>query len=141
MKRIVILGGGTGGTMMANRLARALPSDGWRVTVIDRDDLHVYQPGLLFLPFGQYRPEEILRPRARLLDPHIELHLGEIDRIAPTENAVFMKGGARFGYDVLVVATGSRILPEQTDGLTGPGWKTRSRCAMRSIASREAASS
>ena len=53
MKRIVILGAGTGGTMMANRLVRALPADGWRVTVIDRDDLHVYQPGLLFLPFDQ----------------------------------------------------------------------------------------
>jgi sulfide:quinone oxidoreductase len=123
MKRIVILGAGTGGTMMANRLVRALPGDGWRVTVIDRDDLHVYQPGLLLLPFDQYKPDEIVRRRKNLLDPRVELKLGEIDRVDPAANAVSMKGGERFTYDVLVVATGSRILPEQTPGLTDAGWK------------------
>jgi sulfide:quinone oxidoreductase len=123
MKRIVILGAGTGGTMMANRLVRALPDDGWRVTVIDRDDLHVYQPGLLLLPFDQYRQDEIVRRRVNLLDPRVELHLGEIDRVAPDANEVAMCDGTRFGYDVLVVATGSRILPEQTPGLTDAGWK------------------
>lgn len=123
MKRIVILGAGTGGTMMANRLVRALPEDGWRITVVDRDDLHVYQPGLLLLPFDQYRPEDIVRRRANLLDPRVELRLGEIDRVAPTENKVTMQDGTRLPYDVLIVATGSRILPEQTSGLTQAGWK------------------
>ncbi|MBK6528122.1 MAG: NAD(P)/FAD-dependent oxidoreductase [Deltaproteobacteria bacterium] len=123
MKRIVILGAGTGGTMMANKLARALPEDGWRVTVVDRDDVHIYQPGLLFLPFGQYREEDIVKRRKNLLDPRIELRLGEIDRIAPDENRVVMQGGVALPYDVLIVATGSRILPEQTQGLTGVGWK------------------
>lgn len=123
MQRIVILGAGTGGTMMANKLARALPEDGWRVTVVDRDDVHIYQPGLLFLPFGQYRAEDIVRRRKNLLDPRVELRLGEIDRIAPDENRVVMQGGVALPYDVLIVATGSRILPEQTQGLTGVGWK------------------
>ncbi|MBK8693480.1 MAG: NAD(P)/FAD-dependent oxidoreductase [Deltaproteobacteria bacterium] len=123
MKRIVILGAGTGGTMMANKLVRALPEDGWRTTVVDRDDVHIYQPGLLFLPFGQYREEDIVKRRKNLLDPRIELRLGEIDRIAPDENRVVMQGGVALPYDVLIVATGSRILPEQTQGLTGVGWK------------------
>ena len=123
MKRIVILGAGTGGTMMANKLVRALPEDGWRITVVDRDDVHIYQPGLLFLPFGQYREEDIVKRRKNLLDPRIELRLGEIDRIAPDENRVVMQGGVALPYDVLIVATGSRILPEQTQGLTGVGWK------------------
>ena len=123
MKRIVILGAGTGGTMMANRLVRALPEDGWRITVIDRDELHVYQPGLLLLPFDQYRPDEIVRRRANLLDARVELRLGEIDRVAPTENKVTMQDGTRLPYDVLIVATGSRILPELTPGLTQAGWK------------------
>jgi len=123
MKRIVILGAGTGGTMMANKLVRALPEDGWRVTVVDRDDVHIYQPGLLFLPFGQYREEDIVKRRKHLLDPRVELRLGEIDRIAPDENRVVMQGGVALPYDVLIVATGSRILPEQTQGLTGVGWK------------------
>ena len=124
MKRIVVLGAGTGGTMMANKLVRALPEDAWRVTVIDRDDIHLYQPGLLFLPFGQYRAEEIVKRRKNLLDPRVELVLGEIDRLAPSENAVQLRNGEKLRYDVLVVATGSRILPEQTPGLTGVGWKS-----------------
>ncbi|TAK30758.1 MAG: NAD(P)/FAD-dependent oxidoreductase [Myxococcaceae bacterium] len=123
MKRIVILGAGTGGTMMANKLVRALPEDGWRVTVVDRDDVHIYQPGLLFLPFGQYREEDIVKRRKHLLDPRVELRLGEIDRVAPDESRVVMQGGVALPYDVLIVATGSRILPEQTQGLTGVGWK------------------
>ena len=126
MKRIVILGGGTGGTMMAQKLVRALPEDAWKITVIGRDDLHVYQPGLLFVPFGAYRESEIVKPRSRLFDPRVEVVLGEIDRIAPTENVVHVKGGRKLPYDVLVVATGSRIVPEATEGLTGEGWKKTS---------------
>jgi len=122
MKRILILGAGTGGTMMANKLVRALPQDGWRVTVVDRDDVHVYQPGLLFVPFGSYRQEEIVKRRKHLLDPAVELRLSEIDRIAPDENAVFLAGGEKLSYDVLIVATGSRILPEATPGLRDEGW-------------------
>ena len=122
MKRVVILGGGTGGTMMANRLVRALSPD-WKIIVVDRDDLHVYQPGLLFLPFGTYRREETLKPRRALLDPGVELRLGEIDRIAPDEKSVALVGGSKLAYDVLIVATGSRILPEQTPGLVEEGWR------------------
>ena len=124
MKRILILGAGTAGTMMANRLARALPEREWRITVVDRDDVHVYQPGLLFLPFGTYREDELLKPRRRLIDSRVEVRLSEIDRIAPEEKRVHLAGGERLDYEILVVATGSRILPEQTTGLTGPGWKS-----------------
>lgn len=123
MRRIVILGAGTGGTMMANKLVRALPDDEWKITVVDRDDVHVYQPGLLFLPFGQYRPEEIVKRRKNLLDPRVEVRLAEIDRIAPDENQVHFVGAPALAYDVLIVATGSRILPEATPGLAGTGWK------------------
>jgi len=122
MKRIVILGAGTAGTMMANKLVRALPARDWRVTVVDRDDLHVYQPGLLFLPFDAYRPEELVRPRTRLLDPSVEVHLAEIDRVAPDEKRVYLEGGTKLDYELLIVATGSRILPGETAGLTGQGW-------------------
>jgi sulfide:quinone oxidoreductase len=121
MKRILILGGGTGGTMMANKLARTLPD--WRIAVVDRDDEHIYQPGLLFLPFGAYRPDQLVRPRRTLLDARVEVQLGEIDRIAPEEKRVHLAGGLRLDYDILLVATGSRILPEQTAGLVGVGWR------------------
>jgi sulfide:quinone oxidoreductase len=121
MKRIVILGGGTAGTMMANRLVRSVP-DGWKVIVVDRDDVHVYQPGLLFLPFGTYRKAETIKSRRALIDPRVEVRLSGIDRVAPDEKVVALADGSRLSYDLLVVATGSRILPEQTPGLTGEGW-------------------
>lgn len=123
MKRIVILGAGTAGTLMANKLVRALEGASWRVTVIDRDDDHVYQPGLLFLPFQMYREEEIRKRRTTLLDERVELRLQGVDRVAPDEKQVHLVGGEKLSYDLLIVATGSRILPEQTPGLTGPGWK------------------
>lgn len=121
MVRIAILGAGTAGTMMANRLAHRLPSDA-TITVFDRDDTHVYQPGLLFIPFGSYRPEETLRSRRSLLDSRVELVLAPIDRVDPDARLVRMSAGDSFAFDVLIVATGSRIAPEDTPGLTGRGW-------------------
>jgi sulfide:quinone oxidoreductase len=123
MKRIVILGAGTAGTMMANRLARTLPG-GWDVVLVDRDDTHVYQPGLLFLPFGAYRETELVRPRTQLVDPRVQLRLGAIDRVASDEKRVVLGGGESIPYDFLVLATGSRTLPEATPGLAGEGWRT-----------------
>jgi sulfide:quinone oxidoreductase len=122
MQRILILGAGTAGTMMANRLVRVL-SPAWRVTVVDRDDEHLYQPGLLFIPFGMYRDDELVRPRHRTLDPRVELRLAAIDRIAPDAREVRLVGGEAIPYDFLIIATGSRIVPEATPGLTAAGWR------------------
>jgi len=121
MKRILILGAGTGGTIMANRLAHRLADD-WTITIVDRDDDHVYQPGLLLVPFGDYHPEDLVRPRSRQLSDRVELVLGEIDRIDPEAKKVALQGGTTLDFDLLVVATGCRITPEETEGLTGDGW-------------------
>jgi len=123
MKRILILGGGTAGTLLANKLVRALPHDAWTVTVVDKDDVHIYQPGLLFVPFGAYRAEEIVRPRNRQLDARVELKVAPITQIDPRANVVSLGSGESIHYDILVVATGSRIVPEATPGLTGAGWR------------------
>ena len=122
MKRVVILGAGTAGTMMANKLLRALP-EGWTVTVIDRDDRHIYQPGLLFLPFGDYRREEIIRPRHLLLPDGVELLLSPIERVEPDRKRVVLAGGEVVDYTLLIIATGTRVMPEETPGMTGPGWR------------------
>jgi sulfide:quinone oxidoreductase len=123
MKRIVILGAGTAGTMLANKLVRALPEKQWTVTLVDRDDEHIYQPGLLFLPFGAYRDDELVRPRRRTLDRRVDLRLSGIERIEPEHRRVTLGDTKSVYYDVLIVATGSRIAPEQTQGLMGPGWR------------------
>ncbi len=123
MKQVVILGAGTAGTMMANKLVRALPATDWKITVVDRDDVHIYQPGLLFVPFGTYRPEQVVRRRKPLVDASVDCRLTGIDRVAPDEKTVYLQGGEKLRYDILIVATGSRIMPESTPGLTGVGWK------------------
>lgn len=117
MREILILGGGTAGSMMANKLVHAVPP-GWRITVVDKDDQHVYQPGLLFLPFGQYDPREIVKPRGRLLAPDVRYVVGTIDRIAPDDKVVALGDGSQLSYDVLIIATGTDIHPERTEGLT-----------------------
>jgi sulfide:quinone oxidoreductase len=120
--RIVILGGGTAGTMIANRLLREL-GDEARIVVIDRDNRHVYQPGLLFVPFGLADPDELVRPRGLQLHEGIEFILAEVDRVDVGGAKVYVASGKQIGYDVLVIATGATLLPEETDGLTGPGWQ------------------
>jgi sulfide:quinone oxidoreductase len=120
-KRIVVLGGGTGGTITANRLERGNDGD-LEIHVVDRDDSHVYQPGLLFVPFGLTKIEDIVRPRRRQLRSGITFHEREIDFVSLDDEEVLLGDGTRLAYDVLVVATGARLLPEETDGLTGDGW-------------------
>jgi len=124
-KQIVILGGGTGGTLIANRLRRRLDADEAEIHVIDRDNLHVYQPGLLFVPFGLTRVEEIVRPRGRQLRNGVVFHEAEIDSVSLEHAEVSLRDGSVLPYDVLVVASGVRLQPEETEGMTGPGWNER----------------
>jgi sulfide:quinone oxidoreductase len=124
-KRLVILGGGTGGTMTANRLRRRFDPDELRIDVVDRDDAHLYQPGLLFVPFGLLDAGGIVRPRSRQLRSGIGFHETEIEAVELGAEHVRLADGTELGYDVLVVASGARLLPEETEGLTGPGWLER----------------
>ncbi len=119
--RIVILGGGTGGTLVANRLAR-LHGDRSGITVIDRDDRHLYQPGLLFVPFALTRPEEIVRPRHEQFRDGIDFRVAEVRGVDIAADRVDLLDGSRLDYDVLVIATGASLRPQETEGLTGPEW-------------------
>ncbi len=122
--RIVILGGGTGGTLVANRLDRLLGAEA-EIVVVDRDDRHIYQPGLLFVPFGLADPTAIVRSRRDQLRPRVRLKMGEVDEVDIAAAAVLLNGGEQLPYDVLVVASGATLLPEETEGLTGTGWGVR----------------
>ena len=124
-KRIVILGGGTGGTMMANRLRRRFDALQAEIHVVDLDDLHVYQPGLLFVPFRMAQPSEIVRPRRRQLHNGIVFHQTAVEAVDLDRDSVSLEDGSRLPYDVLIVATGAQLLPDETEGLTGDGWNER----------------
>jgi len=123
MRRLVILGGGTAGTMAANKLRRRLNLDQWQITVVDQTDEHLYQPGLLLLPFGTYQAKDLIRPRRRFLSSGVDLVLGDIERVFPVERKVLLADGHRLPYDYLVIATGTSPRPDQTPGLLGPQWR------------------
>jgi sulfide:quinone oxidoreductase len=122
--RIVILGGGTGGTLAANRLRKRY-GDTAKIAVIDRDDRHVYQPGLLFVPFGLADPARLVRSRRAQLHAGIEFRLAEVERIEIADDSVQLADGDAVPYDVLVIASGASLLPEETEGLSDDGWGKR----------------
>jgi sulfide:quinone oxidoreductase len=123
MRRLVILGGGTAGTMIANKLRHRLDRKEWTITVVDRDDEHHYQPGYLFVPFGAYSHEQVVRSRRRLLPDGVDFVVGSIDKVEPEENVVLLDDGRRLPYDQLVVATGTTPRPDQTPGMLGREWR------------------
>lgn len=122
MRHMLILGGGTAGTIMANKLASALDERDWRITVVDETEEHYYQPGFLFVPFGTYRMHELVKPRRQYFPGRIKFILSAIDRIEPEKKTVVLAGGEALRYDVLIIATGANIHPEQTEGLLDEEW-------------------
>ena len=111
--------------MIANRLRRIYDEDEAAITVVDRDDRHVYQPGLLFVPFGLAQVEDIVRPRHRQLRKGVEFRETEVERVVLDETTVEVADGTRLPYDVLIVATGVVLQPEETEGMTGSGWREK----------------
>src|SRR6478735_12169589 len=107
MRSLVVLGAGTAGTMVANKLRHRLPTSEWRITVVDRDDVHDYQPGYLFLPFGMTTPAQVRRHRRPLINDGVDLVMAEIDRVDAAAKAVRLANGRVLTYDQLVIATGT----------------------------------
>ena len=123
MKRLLVLGGGTAGTMIVNKLHHRLDQADWQITVVDRDADHLYQPGLLLLPFGVYEPADLIKPRERFVPDGVELILGEVDRVDADGNQVLLADGRELPYDYLVIASGTSPRPDQTPGMLGPEWR------------------
>lgn len=123
MKKLVILGAGTAGTMMLNRLARTLDKKGWRLTIVDQAEAHYYQPGFLFIPFGIYTRHHVVKPKRDFFPPGTNIIVAEIDRVEAERNRVLLKNGTVVPYDYLIIATGATIRPDQTEGMVDGEWR------------------
>lgn len=122
MKKLLILGAGTAGTMMANKLYKNLNKNLWEITIVDKDEDHYYQPGFLFIPFGVYQPEDVVKPKREFIPNGVNFVIDTIKKIEPEMNQVSLASGSVLTYDVLVVATGTIPVPEETEGLKGELW-------------------
>jgi len=122
MKKILILGAGTAGTMMANKLSKNLNKEVWEITIVDKDENHYYQPGFLFIPFGIYSPEEVVKPKREFLPKDVNFIVNEVAKMMPEENKIVLTDGNILTYDILIVATGTIPVPEETEGLKGELW-------------------
>ena len=120
-KKILIVGGGTGGTILANNLARRLSReilDGKiQITNISASDRHMYQPGLMYVAFGHMTPDELYRDQASMLEPTIDFYVDPVVEFQLDQNRVKTESGKVHEYDMLAICTGSRIVPEETPGL------------------------
>ncbi len=124
MKHVVILGAGTAGTMVANRLAHQLDHNEWKITVVDEDETHYYQPGFLFIPFDIYQKNDVIKPKRSYLPPGVDVVFAPVELIEADHNRVRLAGeGRMLPYDFLIIATGARIVPEETPGLLEHEWR------------------
>jgi len=122
MKRLVILGAGTAGTMMANKLRNALDKEEWKITIVDQFKTHYYQPGFLFIPFGIYNKQDVVKPKSDFIPSGVSMVYSGIDRVEPEANRVYLEGGQVLNYDYLIIATGTKIYPDETPGLQEKLW-------------------
>ncbi len=123
MKKLLVLGSGTAGTMIVNKLRRKLSRSDWQITVVDQNDQHHYQPGYLFVPFGTYDHDQVVRSRHTFLPDGVDFVVGEIDKVVPEANQVVLVDGKELDYDYLVIATGTTPRPDQTEGMLGEEWR------------------
>jgi sulfide:quinone oxidoreductase len=123
MRRIVILGAGTAGTMMANHLRPKLPKSEWAISIVDQEKEHYYQPGYLFLPFDVYKPKQLRKPIKQFIPAGVEFVQQAIDKIEVGANRVWLSEGTALDYDVLIIATGTKPAPQEVDGMLGPAWR------------------
>jgi sulfide:quinone oxidoreductase len=122
MKRLLVVGAGTAGTMVVNRLRRVLEPDEWKITVVDPVETHYYQPGFLFIPFRMYSKSDVVKPKRDFIPSGVEVVKAAVEVIEADQNHVKLNDGRTLDYDFLVISTGTQTRPEETPGLKGPEW-------------------
>jgi sulfide:quinone oxidoreductase len=122
MKKLVILGAGTAGTMMLNKLSPVLSRNEWSITIVDQSENHYYQPGFLFIPFNIYTCKDVIKPKRDYFPSGVEVVMSKIERVEPGKNRVILENNVVLGYDWLIIATGAKLVYTETEGLKGSEW-------------------
>jgi len=122
MKNLLILGAGTAGTMMANKLLHHLDKHEWNITIVDKNENHYYQPGFLFVPFGVYEPHDIVKKKKDFIPHGVHFILEEVKDILGDVNKVELMSGKVLSYDILIIATGAEVVPEEMQGMKDRLW-------------------
>ncbi|MDA8594888.1 NAD(P)/FAD-dependent oxidoreductase [Flavobacteriaceae bacterium] len=122
MKNLVILGAGTAGTMMANHLKKRLDLSQWQISIVDQYKTHYYQPGFLFLPFDTYKESDVVKNKKDFIPKGVKYIQEKIERIDAKNNEVLLENQI-INYDILIIATGTKIAPEEVEGMDGPLWQ------------------
>jgi len=125
MKTLIILGAGTAGTMMANHLRKKLNLAEWNLKIVDEHPDHYYQPGFLFMPFGVYSEKDVVKPKRRFIPRGVDYVEASVERIDHEANRVHLQNGTKLPYDLLIIATGTTPMPDQTEGMQGDDWRKR----------------
>jgi sulfide:quinone oxidoreductase len=123
MKKILILGAGTAGTIMANKLRKVLDRDDWSITVVDKEKTHYYQPGFLFIPFGIYNRNDVIKAKSDFFPVGVQVIYQEIDKVEAATNKVHLTDGKVLDYDFLIIASGAHIKPDETPGMKESLWR------------------
>lgn len=108
--------------MMANKLHKTLDREEWKITIVDQFKTHYYQPGFLFIPFGVYNKEDVIKPKSDFIPTGVDMIYSGIDRVEAEANKVHLEGGRTLDYDFLIIATGTKTFPEETAGLKDKLW-------------------
>ncbi|MBU1099544.1 MAG: NAD(P)/FAD-dependent oxidoreductase [Bacteroidetes bacterium] len=122
MRKLVILGAGTAGTMMLNKFNSILDKSEWQITIVDQFETHYYQPGFLFIPFDIYTRKDVEKPKRDYFPAGSNVIMSKIDKIEPAENRVLLSNGQVLEYDYLIIATGAKINPDETEGMNAELW-------------------
>ncbi len=122
MKKIVILGVGTAGTMVANHLNKVMDRNQWDITVVDQDPVHYYQAGYIFVPFGLANEKRLVKPKIKYIPDSVKMIQSSIELIDAPNNKVHLANKSVLDYDYLIISTGADIHPEETPGLAEHEW-------------------
>lgn len=123
MNRVVVLGAGTAGTMVVNKLRPLLDEREWEISIVDQNHDHHYQPGYLFIPFGIYQPSQVTKPKEKFIPNGVDFIQAGVEVVDPESNVVRLSDGTDLAYDYLVIATGTTPRPEETPGMMGTEWR------------------